>query len=95
MVAPLKVVDVPLIVIGEANPMVVDFSHLTTLPTLPLKLRSAGEVPVQMVWSEETAPPTDVASTVMDVELLLVQLKPFCAVTIYCVLTVGATAVGF
>ena len=47
--APDNVVDVPVIGIGEENPTLIAFSHLTTLPVLPLRVRSAGDVPEQIV----------------------------------------------
>ena len=65
IVAPDKVFDVTAMSVGIVNPASVDFCHFTTLPVLPLRVRSAGEVPEQIVWLEDTVPPTEVGSTVM------------------------------
>ena len=57
MVAPVNVVLVPLISVGDVNATSVDFCHLVTLPVLPLKVRFAGVVPEQMVCADATVPP--------------------------------------
>jgi hypothetical protein len=49
MVTPDNVVDVSAISVGEENPALVDFCHFTTLPVFPLRVRSAGKVPEQIV----------------------------------------------
>ena len=60
MVAPDNVVVVPEIVVGVGKAASVDFSQRTTDPVFPLKIRSAGELPEQIVWADAIAPPTDV-----------------------------------
>jgi hypothetical protein len=65
MIAPLSVADVTAMESGEVNAASADFSHLTTLPVLPERVRSAGAVPEQIVWAEETVPPTLSALTEM------------------------------
>ena len=49
MVALDNVVVVPAIVVGEAKATSVAFSQRTTDPVFPLKVRSDGEVPEQIV----------------------------------------------
>jgi hypothetical protein len=63
MVAPVSVVVVLAMLVIEAKFEVVDFSHLTTEPVSPLKVKFAGVVPLQMVWSAEIDPPTVVGLT--------------------------------
>ena len=53
----------PVIVTGLVKARSLDFSHLITDPVLPLNVRSAGEVPEQIVWAEDTVPPTLVGLT--------------------------------
>ena len=63
MVVPNKVVEVPVIVVGVVKAASEAFSHLTTAPVLPDKVRSAGELPEQMLWAADTLPPTEVGLT--------------------------------
>ena len=79
IVAPLKVVEATAIFMGEVKARVVDFSHLTTLPTIPVRVKSAGALPLQMVWLAATVPPTDVRSTEMVTTVeLTVGHTPLC-----------------
>ncbi len=56
-------------VIPEANVGDADFCHFTTLPVLPVKVRSAvGPVPVQIVWFADTEPPTETGSIEINTE---------------------------
>jgi len=49
IVAPVRVVDVLAIVVGVVKATSDDFSHLTTAPVCPLRVRSAGVAPEQIV----------------------------------------------
>ena len=62
---PDSVVVVDVIVVAEVNAASVDFSHLTTLPVLPLKVRSPGVVPEHIVGADATVPPEEVGLTVI------------------------------
>ena len=64
MVVPVKVVAVTAISVGALKFTSFDFCHLTTLPVFPAKVKSAGEVPEQIVCAEETVPPTETGVTV-------------------------------
>jgi hypothetical protein len=64
MAAPVSVVVVPAMAIGVVNAASDAFSHLTTVPVLPLNVRFAGEVPEQIVCADATIPPTVAGSTV-------------------------------
>ena len=64
MVALDSVVDVlAMVVTLEEKSETVDFSHRITLPVLPARVKSAGAVPAQIVWSAEAVPPTEVGLT--------------------------------
>ena len=66
MAAPVKVaVVLAMFVTPEEKSEVVDLSHLTTEPVCPLRVRSAGAVPAQIVGTADTDPPTVVGLTVM------------------------------
>jgi hypothetical protein len=65
IVAPVRVVVVPDIVVGELKARSDDFSHLTTEPVCPLRLISEGVDPVQIDCADDTAPPTVAGSTVI------------------------------
>ena len=64
IVAPLKVVLVPAISVGDVKAASLDFCHLVTLPVFPLRVRSDGWLPVQIVCGDDTVPPTEAAATV-------------------------------
>src|SRR5207244_3282304 len=78
-VALLKVRLLLAMSVGAVNNASVAFCHLITLPVWPLKTRSAGLCPLQMVCAEATLPPTlgPVIVILTALELALVQL-PFC-----------------
>ena len=73
---PDSVVVVDVIVVAEVNAASVDFSHLTTLPVLPLKVRSAGVVPEHIVCAKDTVPPTDMGSIITVAVLLVAVVQP-------------------
>ena len=49
MVVPNNVVEVPGMSVGKVNPASSDFCQCKTLPVLPLRVRLAGLLPVQIV----------------------------------------------
>ena len=49
MSALVRVTDVEEIGVGLLKEALADFSHRTTLPTCPFRVRSAGEVPEQIL----------------------------------------------
>ena len=59
MVAEGKVVVVIAIVVAPVNPELADFSHLMTEPVWPLRVRSAGADPEQIVCAPATVPPIE------------------------------------
>src|SRR6185436_4187583 len=63
--APVSVVVVLAMSVGNVNAASLDFCHFTTLPVCTLNVRSAGLLPLQMVCAEATAPPTLTGSTVI------------------------------
>jgi hypothetical protein len=71
MVEPSRVVEVMAIVIGVVKPESDAFSQRITDPVFPLRVRSAGVPPEQIVWAEATVPPTEVALTVTVAEPLI------------------------
>src|SRR5262249_7335754 len=58
IVPPLKVRLVLAISIGAVNSASLAFCHFTTVPVSPLKTRSAGLCPLQIVCAAATLPPT-------------------------------------
>ena len=79
IVAPLKVVEAAAIVIGAVKAKSVDFSHLTTLPVWPARVKLAGVEPEQMVWLAEAVPPTEVGFIVIvTIVELTVGHTPLC-----------------
>ena len=53
---------------GSVKAASVDFSHLTTLPILPLRTRFAGFVPEQISCAEAMLPPTEAGLTVINLK---------------------------
>ena len=80
MNALVRVADVEEIGVGLLKEALTDFSHRTTLPTCPLRVRSAGEVLVQMVCGALTAPPTLTGSTDRDAEEVMAVSQSLAAV---------------
>ena len=91
MVAPVRVVVVFAIsVTDEEKSLTVDFCHLTTDPVFPDSVKSFGELPLQMVWLDETVPPTDVAFTVIvAMDELACGQTPLCTTALKYVITVS------
>ena len=58
-----KVVVVAAISVGVVNPTSLDFCHFNTAPVLPIKVRSAGEVPKQIGRTAVIVPPKVVGLT--------------------------------
>ncbi len=59
------------------NELLVELCHFVTLPVLPDKVKSEGVDPEQIVWSEETVPPTLVGSTtILPVAVFPEQVPP-------------------
>ncbi|MNY16944.1 hypothetical protein D3C86_1502380 [compost metagenome] len=67
--ALVSVVVVTAISVGLVNAALLAFCHLTTLPVLPVRVRLAGLVPLQIVCAAETVPPTVVAYRAKSAEL--------------------------
>jgi hypothetical protein len=80
MAAPVNVVVVFARSVTEAEKsLTVDFCHLTTDPDCPLSVRSFGVLPLQIVWLDETAPPTAAGSTeIVPMEELACGQTPLC-----------------
>ena len=76
--APVKVVAVVAISVGDAKSGVSDFCHLLTVPVCPERVILDGVDTVHRVWSDDTVPPTAAAviETVVVLELAVAQL-PF------------------
>src|SRR6185436_7595784 len=72
--APVSVVVVLAISVGNVNAASLDFCHFATLPVCPLNVRFAGLVPLQIVCAEATVPPTLAGFTVMTTSSLDVQV---------------------
>ena len=70
--ALVRVVVVFAIGIGAVKAASVLYSHCTTLPVWPLRVRSAGEDPLFIVWLLDTVPPT-LALTVTVTDAVLEQ----------------------
>lgn len=81
--ALVSVVLVDAMSVGEEKAISADFCHLTTLPTLPLRLKLAGAVPMQMDWAVPTVPPTLAAFTVTLIPTVLGQVFPRSVITKY------------
>ena len=68
-----------------------EFSHLTTLPTLPARVKLPLVLPLQIVVPPVTAPPTEVGSTVTVVGVeVAVEHAPLWTTALNCVVWVKA-----
>ncbi|MNR58222.1 hypothetical protein D3C85_1791630 [compost metagenome] len=54
--------------VGVVKAESLDFCHFTTLPVFPANVKSAGEVPEQIVCADETVPPTETGFTVTNTD---------------------------
>ena len=76
IIAPVNVVDVPVMSVGVVKDRSVDCCQCDTLPMFPLKVRLAGEVPEHIVCAEATVPPTEVELIVTVCVAVVGPLQP-------------------
>ena len=78
-----------LAIVVQVEPPLVEYSHLITLPVLPVKLSVPLLVPEQTVALEFTVPPTETGFTVIVTELEFADVQtPLCTTALYWVVRV-------